>query len=391
MKRKKVAILLPWLKMGGTNKIAVNFMAELSEFCEVTLILSQNCGELLPELPEHIHVIVDEMKIFQDIMQQDIKHLRLQKILQDIIYYVKIKTGYDSIDNYKYIVERNKCISKEMFDCAINYHGQSPERMLNLIYRIKSKKKIAWIHGEMGFSQDKLNRLKKYYDKMDYFYFVSAATLKSFDRTIGVDYSKAMVYYNPINKKDILKRAEETMEIDFDTSVCNILTVGRISAEKGQDMIPVVARILLDKGYKFCWYIIGDGDNSMKIRQLIEKYEVEEHVKLLGVKMNPYCYMKNCDLYVQPSYTEGYSTTICEAGILGKAVIGTKTSGGVREQITDGENGMIVDATVEGLADGIAHLIDCPEEKKKFEREIAKKNFEGTGEIKKFLSYLEMN
>ena len=39
--RKKVAILLPWLKMGGTNKIAIHFMRDLAQYCDVTLILTQ--------------------------------------------------------------------------------------------------------------------------------------------------------------------------------------------------------------------------------------------------------------------------------------------------------------------------------------------------------------
>jgi hypothetical protein len=47
--KKKVAFLLPWLKMGGTNKIALHFMKELSQYCDVTLILSQNTGELLDQ------------------------------------------------------------------------------------------------------------------------------------------------------------------------------------------------------------------------------------------------------------------------------------------------------------------------------------------------------
>ena len=51
-KKKKVAILLPWLKMGGTNKIALHFMKELSQYCDVTLILSEHTGELISQLPE---------------------------------------------------------------------------------------------------------------------------------------------------------------------------------------------------------------------------------------------------------------------------------------------------------------------------------------------------
>ena len=99
--------------------------------------------------------------------------------------------------------------------------------------------------------------------------------------------------------------------------------------------------------------------------------------------------MKACDIYVQPSYTEGYSTTICEAGILGKAIIGTKPSGGIHDQIEDGESGMIVDAKADSIAKAIEQLIDDPSLKVKFERNIQQKDFSGKGEIKKFISYME--
>jgi glycosyltransferase involved in cell wall biosynthesis len=99
--------------------------------------------------------------------------------------------------------------------------------------------------------------------------------------------------------------------------------------------------------------------------------------------------MKACDIYVQPSYTEGYSTTICEAGMLGKAIVGTKPSGGIRDQIVDGEDGLIVDATPEGLAEGIRKLIENEPLRRRFEQKIREKNFEGTGEIRKFLQFLE--
>ena len=388
MERKKVAVLLPWLKMGGTNKIAVNFMSELAQYCDVTLVLSKDCGELLPELPDGIEVIIDQMQDFPAMFNADLKGLHLSNLFHDLVYYAKIRGGKDSVDNYKYIVDRTPAISEREFDCAISYHGQSPERLLNLIYRINCKKRVAWIHGEINFDRDKLNRLRKYYAQVDHFFFVSNPTLESFDKAIGFDRAKGTVYYNPIDKQDILRKAEMPMDVNFDSEVCNLLTVGRLSAEKGQDMIPAIVRRLTDMEHRVCWYIVGDGDNRSTVERLIEQYDVKEQVRILGVKTNPYPYMKNCTIYVQPSYTEGYSTTICEAGMLGKAIVGTKPSGGIRDQITDGQDGLIVDATVEGLTNGIAMLIDSPQMREQFEAEILKKNFEGKGEIKKFLEYI---
>ena len=388
MEKKKVAILLPWLKMGGTNKIALNFIRELSEYCEVTLVLSEKSGELLNDLPSGVHLIVDEMADFKKMFVEDIKHLRIKSILKDFIYYAKIRIGKDSIDNYHYIVDRSKQICDMEFDCAISYHGQSPERLLNLLYRIKSKKRVAWIHGEMSFSEDKCRRLIKYYQQIDHFFFVSKPTWDSFAKAIPFDEAKATVYYNQIDKQDVLRKSLYQCDPVFDESYINLLTVGRVSSEKGQDMIPVITRRLINLGHRLRWYIIGDGDMRPEIEKRIKYENVEDSVFLLGVKTNPYCYMSACDIYVQPSYTEGYSTTICEAGMLGKAIVGTKPSGGIRDQITDGIDGFIVDATIEGLTEGISELLNNKQLKQQFETKIQEKNFEGKGEINKFLAFL---
>ncbi len=391
MTKKKVAILLPWLKMGGTNKIALNFMDELSQHCDVTLILSEHSGELLSELPKGVHLIVDQMQDFRSLLRADLRKCKLFSLLKDMLYYLKIRLGKDSIDNYKYIVDRHDYICDTEFDCAISYHGQSPERLLNLLYRTHSKKKLAWIHGEMAFSEDKCRRLRKYYDKIDHFFFVSKPTQDSFAKIIPFDPANATVYYNPIDKADILRRAELPYSPAFSGQHVNLLTVGRVSSEKGQDMIPAITRRLLDMGYPIRWYVVGDGDARNKLEQLIKQYDVAQQVILLGVQTNPYPYMRACDIYVQPSYTEGYSTTICEAAILGKAIIGTKPSGGIYDQITHNEDGLIVDASVEGLTEGIQDLLQNRDKLHQFEQNIQKKNFEGKGEIQKFLNYLKQS
>lgn len=389
MEKKKVAILLPWLKMGGTNKIAINFIKELREFCDVTLILSQNIGELLEQIPDDVHLIIDEMKDFRTIVKSDMRSFKIPFVIKDCVYYGKIKLSRDSIDNYKYIVDRHGYITDTVFDCAISYHGQSPERLLNLLYRIHAKKKVAWIHGEVSFSEDKCRRLQKYFSRLDHFFFVSNHTKKAFIRIFPIEERKTTIYYNPISKKEILDKADEATELNFSPDYTNLLTVGRISSEKGQDMVPAITRKLLDAGFNVHWYLIGEGDNQEKVSKLIREYQTEDSVFLLGTKMNPYCYMKACDIYIQPSYTEGYSTTICEAGILGKAIIGTEPSGGIHDQITDREDGLIVDADIDSLAAGITYLINHPEIKKKYEARILKKNFEGKGEMQKFLDYIE--
>lgn len=386
--KKKVAILLPWLKMGGTNKIALHFMKELAAYCDVTLILSQHTGELLEQLPENIHLVIDQMRDFKTILKDDLKHFRFGYLLRDILYYARIKMKKDSVDNYRYIVQRNDDICDTEFDCAISYHGQSPERLLNLLLRTHAAKKVAWIHGDFNNSADHYRRMERYYNQLDRMFFVSNPTMESCLAKMALDRNKCTVYYNPIDKHEILDKAQLPCDPAFEPGYINLLTVGRVSSEKGQDMIPAITRNLLDAGHNVRWYIVGDGDTRPIVEQKIRESDVADHVILLGTRTNPYCYMNACGIYVQPSYTEGYSTTICEAGMLGKAIVGTKPSGGIRDQITDGEDGLIVDASVDGLTNGIRMLIENEVLRRKFEQDIQKKNFEGTGEIQKFLRFL---
>ena len=387
--RKKVAILLPWLKMGGTNKIALHFMRELSRYCDVTLILSQNTGELLGQLPEDIHLVIDTMQDFRDIFKEDLRHLRLGKLWQDAVYYGRIRMGKDNVDNYRYLAQRHGYVCDTEFDCAISYHGQSPERLLNLLYRVHAKKKVAWIHGEFDNSADHCRRMNAYYDRMDHLFFVSGHTLESFQRKFDIPRSRCSVYYNPIDKGEIVTKAQMPCDPAFDPCFVNLVTVGRMSSEKGQDMIPAVTRRLLDEGHPVRWYVIGDGDMRPKVEQLCREQGVEDSVFLLGTRTNPYPFMAHCDVYVQPSYTEGYSTTICEAGMLGKPIVGTKPSGGIWEQLDNGESGLIVEATADGLYGGIRMLQDDESLRRSFAEKIKQKNFEGKGEIRKFLDFLE--
>ena len=107
-----------------------------------------------------------------------------------------------------------------------------------------------------------------------------------------------------------------------------ILTVGRLTSEKGQIIIPEIVRLLIDKGIdNFIWYIVGDGNQRGKVQDKILEYQVNNYIKLEGVQKNPYPYYKGADLYVQTSLHEGYCITIAEALLFSKYVISTDVAG----------------------------------------------------------------
>src|SRR5690606_12427392 len=79
-------------------------------------------------------------------------------------------------------------------------------------------------------------------------------------------------------------------------------------------------------------------------------------VFLLGIKNNPYKYIKNADLIVQSSRYEGKSLVLDEAKILLKPIIATKYDS-VTDQIEDRETGILVDINPEGIAKGVEEIL----------------------------------
>ena len=112
-----------------------------------------------------------------------------------------------------------------------------------------------------------------------------------------------------------------------------------------------------DEGYNIRWYWIGDGNQFDFLEKKIKEMNIQDKFYLLGNKINPYTYMKNCDIYVQPSYYEAYCTTTNEARILNKPIIATDV-GGMRDQFIDGKTGILVETDKNAIFNAIKYLLD---------------------------------
>ena len=142
------------------------------------------------------------------------------------------------------------------------------------------------------------------------------------------------------------------------------------------------ADLLKKNNFKFKWFVIGEGPQRKEIEQLIHSFNLENEVKLLGCRSNPYPYMKKCDLYAQPSRYEGKAVTVGEAQILGKAVMITnyKTA---KSQLKDSVDGYITELSVEGIADGIEKLYNDSELRLKLEQNCLDSNYSNESELDK--------
>lgn len=172
--------------------------------------------------------------------------------------------------------------------------------------------------------------------------------------------------YNFIDEKSILEKANEQVEKN---DVFTFVNVGKMRPQKRQDRLVKIAKKLKDEGYKFKIQIIGNGPEEGKIKELIEKEEVSDVVELLGLKLNPYPYIKNANCVVVSSDFEGYSVAIKEALLLKKAIVSTDVCG-VSELFENGKYGIVSEISTEDLLNKMRQVLDGKIDIKQIEEKL---------------------
>ena len=384
---KKIAIILDEMSIGGIPKACVDFTNQLKEYYEVVILMKNTNGNLIKELSKEISVKTVKAPSFKMTIKKLIRNNKYFALINYILEYfcwTRLSNRWvraNDLTAKKYGIYEN-----DVYDCAIAYHGMSISQLLMTLYGVKAKKKIAWIHGDHPFEGVNKEDVSVVYNKFDKIYCVSPSVCDRFLEDFPSLDTKVDSYKNLLNAEKIRKLSEKKIEEIVDNTCVNLVTVGRVSREKGQEMIPEIVANLKSKSIEVIWYIVGDGDDLEHIRNLCEKWNVSESVKFLGAKTNPYPYMKMCDIYVQPSYTEGYCLTVCEAAILGKAIVLTEIA--ATEILENEKTGIVVKPCADSLANGIERLIKEPMLKQKIEDNLPRVDLSNSQEIVKLLRFI---
>ena len=164
------------------------------------------------------------------------------------------------------------------------------------------------------------------------------------------------------NCHDFYKMANLASEntIEYDKSVLNIVTVARISKEKGHLRALDALFKLKEEGAKFCWHIVGDGDMEAEMKKRVSEYNMSRNVKFYGSTDNPYRFYVNADLLLMPSYHEAAPMVFGEAEFFRLPVLATKTTS-TEELITDRNLGIVTENTDEDLYTGLHYIFENPD------------------------------
>lgn len=266
---------------------------------------------------------------------------------------------------------------EENFDVAVAYHQGFPTYYV--ARKIRADRKIAWINADIvrdRYTEDFNLGFYSLYNKV-----VAASPglrgllLDSwrFDpaRVIAVRdiVSPAVLQKLAAEESCPKENGEEAAMSVTGSSPLVILTVGRLVPVKGYDLLLGAACLLRDRGLNFRWDIVGDGPLRKQIEEEIGAKGLREHVRLLGALDNPYPLMRRCDIYVQPSRSEGYGIAVCEAQAFCRPVIITdfKVASGL---VDDGTDGLICGMTAGALADAVMRL-SSPQLREQFSAHLA--------------------
>lgn len=310
--KKKILFVIPEYSHGGTNKSLENLLLFLNkEMYDVSIFcLYEDGGDYYK-------------KVFAPYI---LRKSKLYYWLHDNVYTRKIIGLYNKVtkrENFTLLYKREvqHLEKKHNFDIIIAYQEGTATEFVSYF---KNKNKIAWIHFDYAMLEGKVNlkERKVYYDSFKHIVCVSKAALESMLKVHPEYREKSTYIYNTLNSASMIEASLKSMQVPFDSTCFNIISIGRlVSIKQFQEIPKIVSNIKKQTSRHFCWYIIGSGSSEQWIRSEIEKYNVQDKVVLLGPKDNPYPFILQANLLVCTSVAESFSYVIAEGKILHTPVV----------------------------------------------------------------------
>lgn len=364
--KKNILFIIPSLSAGGGEKSLINLLSQINyEQFNVDLFLLNHEGIFMDYLPSQVKILSlpENYKMFSKPLIDSIKELintgKPLLALNRILFSLEIRRTKDISKReqytWKYLSKSLDSLEKT-YDVAIGFLEKTSTYYC--VDKVKAQRKIGWVH----IDYDKLGMDpvfdSPYFDALSSIVTVSEECANIFIKRFPNQENKVKVIYNVVSPSTIHEMANQIIESEFEKkeNEFNLLTIGRLHYQKGLEMAIDACEFLVEKGFNIKWFVIGEGDEREKLTRLIEKKGLKNHFFLLGLKANPYPYLKQADIYVQPSRFEGKSIALDEAKILQKPIVITNFST-ASDQITNGVDGLIVNMDGQSVANGIEKLI----------------------------------
>ncbi|RZJ29950.1 MAG: glycosyltransferase [Flavobacterium sp.] len=393
--KKKLLFVIPSLDAGGAEKSLVNLLGVIDlEQYEVDVVLFNKSGIFLDMLPDAVSVdeIAGTYRIFSQGIIPSVVQLMLRlnfwAALNRIVFAAKNKAYKNKAvgeqQSWKHVSSSIKPLEKK-YDAAIGYLEKSS--IYFVVDKVNAAKKIGWIHTNYSNSGMDAGFDAPYFAKLDNIVTVSDECAASLESAFPSEKKKISIIHNIVSSEIIFRLAQSGKATELSEGKINIISVGRLSPEKGFALAVETCATLMKKGIDAYWFLIGEGSEMPMLKAKIAELGLQDRFHLIGAKPNPYPYVAKASVYVQPSQYEGKSMAIDEAKILGKPLVVTNFST-VKDQIKDGENGLVSEMNPESLANAIIKITTDEILRKRLVENLKSENLTTEQEVNKLYRLL---
>lgn len=258
----------------------------------------------------------------------------------------------------------HKWLIKDKYDIEISYLEGPSARIISGCSD-EDTRLLSWIHCKMtpevavlGFRS--MKEARKCYNRLDGVVCVSKTVEDAFREVLQPKSATCVVYNTNESDKIMEKSAEEVPDGVFREGEIRLCAVGKLIPVKAYDRLVRLHARLRRAGYPVHTYLMGTGALQVELEKQIAEEGVADSFSLLGYQTNPYKFIKNCDLFVCSSLSEGFSTAATEALIVGTPVCTVEVSG-MKEMLGENnEYGIVTENSEDALYEGIKKLLDDP-------------------------------
>ena len=394
--KKRLVFVMESMGSGGGERSLLTLLQLMDyEKYDVDLLLFNPSGLFMDMIPPQVNLIDfgKSYKIFSMPLSQSVKSYILKGkpfgALNRILYSKAVNSQnssslYRDQLAWKYMKKafKNKLTG---YDAAIGYLEGKPNFFVADC--VDAKVKIGYVHNDYRKLQmnEKLDR--SFFSKLDYLVSVSDECCNVLKEVFPEFADKVRKIENITSPSTLNKMGTAQAEEYIKTDKKILLTVGRLSPQKGYDIAVDAAEILDKSGIDFKWFAIGKGELKEEIEAKIKEKTLEEKFILLGERANPYPYINGCDIYVQSSYFEGKSIAIDEAKCFAKPIVTTKFTT-VLDQLTDGETALLAEIDAQSVAEKIMQLINDENLRRTLSEKLKNEKVGNEEEIEKFYRLL---
>ena len=389
--KKRILFVIPSLNVGGGEKSLVNLLNQFDyEKYEVDIFLFSHGGLFEQFLPKEVNKIqlpekyIDFNLPFGQSLLNMMKKRDLFLIYNKIMFTLinKVIRNKLNIDqyNWRYLSRAFEKLDKK-YDVAIGYLEKSS--IYFCVDKINANKKIGFIHTHYEKSGMNRNIDRKYFKKLDNIVTITEECLDVLKKKFPKYKDKMSIIYNVVSPNMINNMILNSNEnLRKEDNQITLISVGRLHKAKGYELAIDACKKLVDKNYHIKWYVIGEGEERKNLMKLITENRVQDNFILLGLKSNPYAYIKNADIFVQTSRYEGKSIALDEAKILKKPIVVTNYET-AKDQINNEIDGLIVGMNSNEICNGIERIIKDSKLKNKLSNNLSKIDFGTEKEIEK--------